>query len=160
MLKSFSEKSLFFTVCLLFTTGCAPEKSATVVNDKQAPKAILEEDSLKSNNEIENNADIKLAPLDEFADSKPDELQTSFSLISDNRPTQKPRIIQVNSLEVVKQLFDSLNYNSHSWQQGHREVPRLTFETVTEKWQHNSNHIPVAEKDDFLSLDGTADITQ
>ena len=97
-------------------------------------------------NTTDAKTDIKLAPLNAFTDNEPDQLQRSFSLISDNRPTQKPTKVPIYSLDSIKDLFDSLNYNSQSWQQGNREVPRLTFSTVTEKWQRNAKNIPVDEK--------------
>ncbi|MCW3173348.1 glucosaminidase domain-containing protein [Shewanella subflava] len=97
-------------------------------------------------NTTDAKTDIKLAPLSAFTDNEPDQLQNSFSLISDNRPTQKPKRVPIYSLDSIKNLFDSLNYNSQSWQQGNREVPRLTFNTVTEKWQRTANSIPVEEK--------------
>lgn len=72
--------------------------------------------------------------------------QTSFTAVSDERPTKKPKDMRVNSLDELMALFDSLNYNTQSWQQGNREVPRLTFESVSERWQRTSNQIPVQQK--------------
>ncbi|WP_394205169.1 glucosaminidase domain-containing protein [Shewanella waksmanii] len=57
-----------------------------------------------------------------------------------------PKDVTINSLDELKALFDSLNYNNESWMQGNREVPRLTFESVSETWQHTSNQIPVQTK--------------
>ncbi|MCL1065398.1 glucosaminidase domain-containing protein [Shewanella olleyana] len=58
----------------------------------------------------------------------------------------EPKYISLNSLDELVQLFNSLNYNTESWQAGVREVPRLTFESVSEKWQQTSNEIPVQLK--------------
>ncbi|UJF21484.1 glucosaminidase domain-containing protein [Shewanella sp. OMA3-2] len=101
---------------------------------------------IKANDNDQTSLDIQVAPLTEFADNLPDQLQNSFALISDNRPIIKPKKVLVHSLDSIKHLFDSIHYNSHSWQQGNREVPRLTFETVTEQWQKNAHNIPVDEK--------------
>lgn len=72
--------------------------------------------------------------------------QTSFVKVSDQRPTKTPKDIRVNSLDELMSLFDSLNYNTQSWREGNREVPRLTFESVSERWQKTSNQIPVQQK--------------
>ena len=57
-----------------------------------------------------------------------------------------PKDIYINSFDDLYALFDSLNYNTKSWQAGNRAVPRLTFDTVNERWQTTSNQIPVQEK--------------
>ncbi|ABV86305.1 glucosaminidase domain-containing protein [Shewanella pealeana] len=75
-----------------------------------------------------------------------DATQTSFIKVSDKRPTKAPKDIRINSLDELMALFNSLNYNTQSWQQGNREVPRLTFESVSERWQKTSNQIPVQQK--------------
>ena len=74
------------------------------------------------------------------------ETQMSFVNVSDERPTNKPKEIRINSLDELAALFDSLNYNTESWQAGNREVPRLTFDSVSERWQKTSNKIPVQQK--------------
>ncbi|WP_223296243.1 hypothetical protein [Shewanella halifaxensis] len=93
---------------------------------------------------------IKQAPKTVAADLAPtsdsDETQTSFIKVSDERPTKAPEDIRINSLDELMTLFDSLNYNTKSWQEGNREVPRLTFESVSERWQKTSNQIPVQQK--------------
>ncbi|MDO6639303.1 glucosaminidase domain-containing protein [Shewanella sp. 5_MG-2023] len=65
--------------------------------------------------------------------------------------TKKPQTkasteIILNSLDQLIELFDSLNYNKQSWDAGVREVPRLTFDSVSENWQKTSNEIPVQVK--------------
>lgn len=54
--------------------------------------------------------------------------------------------VYIDSLDDIKTLFDSLKYNTQSWDEGNREVPRLTFQTVTERWQKTAQQIPVREK--------------
>lgn len=72
--------------------------------------------------------------------------------VSESTKTQpKPSSIAVqnvyiDSLDDIKTLFDSLKYNTQSWNEGNREVPRLTFQTVTERWQKTAHQIPVREK--------------
>ncbi|WP_144206546.1 glucosaminidase domain-containing protein [Shewanella donghaensis] len=58
----------------------------------------------------------------------------------------QPKDITLTSLDELIALFNSLNYNKESWDAGLREVPRLTFESVGEKWQETSNEIPVQLK--------------
>jgi uncharacterized FlgJ-related protein len=43
-------------------------------------------------------------------------------------------------------LFDTLNYNSESWAEGNREVPRLSFDQIRESWKETSQEIPVQVK--------------
>ena len=78
--------------------------------------------------------------------SNSDTTQTSFINVSDKRPTKAPKDVRINSLDELMELFNSLNYNTKSWQEGNREVPRLTFESVSERWQTTSNQIPVQQK--------------
>lgn len=113
---------------------------------KNADKTSTHSDAANKQQNQATEVDIKLAPLSEFATNQPNTIQNSFNLISDNRPKKQPQKLQVHSLSTIKKLFDSLNYNSESWQAGNREVPRLTFETVTERWQETADSIPVIEK--------------
>ncbi len=59
---------------------------------------------------------------------------------------QAPEVVEIRSLDELMALFDKLNYNSKSWAEGNREVPRLTFERVSERWQKTSNEIPIPIK--------------
>ncbi|WP_299802034.1 glucosaminidase domain-containing protein [uncultured Shewanella sp.] len=100
-----------------------PESDTLVI--KQAPKTVA--------------ADLATPPGS-------DETQTSFIKISDERPTKTAKDVRIDSLDELMALFDSLNYTTKSWQEGNREVPRLTFESVSERWQKTSNQIPVQQK--------------
>lgn len=66
--------------------------------------------------------------------------------LSDNIPSNAPKDIELDSLDELIALFDSLDYNTQSWIEGNREVPRLTFEGVSDSWQKTSNTIPVQQK--------------
>jgi uncharacterized FlgJ-related protein len=152
-MKIISKRVLAF-VCLLalfiiiYVAIISAQNTTSKNDDRDSAKhiATVATKIEASNNDQTSSLDIQVAPLTEFADNLPDQLQNSFALISDNRPTKKPKKVLVYSLDNIKNLFDSINYNSKSWQQGNREVPRLTFETVTEKWQQNAHNIPVDEK--------------
>ncbi|MGS0681339.1 glucosaminidase domain-containing protein [Shewanella sp. 125m-7] len=72
--------------------------------------------------------------------------QNSFIKISDDRPTKTPKDVVINSLDELSDLFDSLDYNTQSWKDGNREVPRLTFESVRKGWEETTNKIPVQQK--------------
>ena len=75
-----------------------------------------------------------------------DKTQTSFKTVSQQRPEKAPKDIKLSSLDELSALFDKLNYTTESWQQGNREVPRLTFEAVGKSWQQTSSQIPVQQK--------------
>lgn len=93
-------------------------------------------------------------PPTETTDSKVTSLMSTEPTTADTPAIKKPstkskqlaKDISLNSLDELIELFDSLNYNTESWQAGVREVPRLTFESVSEKWQQTSNEIPVQLK--------------
>ncbi len=66
--------------------------------------------------------------------------------LSQNHPTEVAKDVRLGSLDELMTLFDSLNYNTQSWLEGNREVPRLTFERVSDSWHKTSNEIPVQQK--------------
>lgn len=59
---------------------------------------------------------------------------------------QKPEVIKIGSLDELMALFEELNYTRKSWEEGSREVPRITFDRVRENWKKTSNEIPVPLK--------------
>lgn len=69
-----------------------------------------------------------------------------LTTLSQNRPTQAAKDVRLGSLDDLMALFDSLDYNTQSWIEGNREVPRLTFERVSDSWHKTSNEIPVQQK--------------
>lgn len=73
-------------------------------------------------------------------------LSTQESRADESRPPQAAKELVITSLDDLITLFDSLNYNSQSWLEGNREVPRLTFASVSERWQESSSEIPVQQK--------------
>lgn len=113
-----------------------PESSQPVTTQQAVQETI--QDTVKPT--AKTVADDLATPADS------DATQTSFIKVSDKRPTKTPKDIRINSLDELMALFNSLNYNTQSWQQGNREVPRLTFESVSERWQKTSNQIPVQQK--------------
>lgn len=54
--------------------------------------------------------------------------------------------VTINSLDDLKALFDEHQYNKESWAKGNREVPRITFEGVGERWAEGSKNLPVDTK--------------
>lgn len=54
--------------------------------------------------------------------------------------------VQIHSLDELIALFKKHHYTSKHWQKGNREVPRLIFSGVSEKWKIASSHIPVKQK--------------
>lgn len=73
---------------------------------------------------------------------------TSIISLSSSAYNDKSQFIEVeiNSLEALMTLFKKHHYTSKDWLNGDREVPRLTFTGVSEKWKEASSHIPVKEK--------------
>lgn len=63
------------------------------------------------------------------------------------KPTQaEPIEISVTSLDDLDALFDEYQYSSESWENGERELPRITFEKMTDNWQTDSQKLPVETK--------------
>jgi len=54
--------------------------------------------------------------------------------------------VEIHSLDDLMTLFKKHHYTSQDWQEGNREVPRLTFEGVSENWKKSSSKIPVKQK--------------
>lgn len=54
--------------------------------------------------------------------------------------------VEIHSLDALMTLFKKHNYTSNDWKKGVREVPRLTFEGVSERWKETSSQIPVKQK--------------
>ena len=54
--------------------------------------------------------------------------------------------VEIQSLDGLMTLFKKHHYTAKDWQKGNREVPRLTFEGVSERWKETSNNIPVKQK--------------
>ncbi|MFT5788484.1 MAG: Bax protein [Shewanella sp.] len=124
-----------------------PDNSSAVVNTKEpVTKPELALNSQKSEPDKTEPNQQRLVAADLATAANSTETQMSFINVSDERPTKKPKDIRINSLDELSALFDSLNYNTQSWIDGNREVPRLTFESVSERWQTTSNQIPVQQK--------------
>lgn len=54
--------------------------------------------------------------------------------------------VEIRSLDGLMSLFKKHHYTSNDWKNGGREVPRLTFEGVSEQWKETSSKIPVKQK--------------
>ncbi len=54
--------------------------------------------------------------------------------------------VEIQSLDGLIALFKKHQYTSKDWKNGNREVPRLTFSGVSEKWKKAANQIPVKQK--------------
>ncbi|MEZ9594557.1 glucosaminidase domain-containing protein [Shewanella sp. 10N.261.52.F9] len=127
-----------------------PESAGhTVTNKTQEPISLEKIEKSKTDSsklQADNSQKQNVTAADLATTPNSNETQTSFTTVSDKRPTKMPKDIRINSLDELMALFDSLNYNTKSWQEGNREVPRLTFESVSERWQKTSNEIPVQQK--------------
>lgn len=91
----------------------------------------------------------KVAPATDAVSNKAESLSSAENILitlSQNRPTQAAKDVRLGSLDELMALFDSLDYNTQSWLEGNREVPRLTFERVSDSWHKTSNEIPVQQK--------------
>jgi len=64
-----------------------------------------------------------------------------------------PTEIKITSLDDLTAVFKNLHYTPEDWDNGVKEVPRLTFESVSPKWQEISKNLPVENKKSiFLRL--------
>ncbi|ABV35483.1 uncharacterized FlgJ-related protein-like protein [Shewanella sediminis HAW-EB3] len=91
----------------------------------------------------------EVAPVAATASGKAINLSSAENILiqlAQNRPTEAAKDVRLGSLDDLMALFDSLDYNTQSWIEGNREVPRLTFERVSDSWHKTSNEIPVQQK--------------
>ncbi len=58
----------------------------------------------------------------------------------------QPIEVTITSLDDLNALFDKYQYNNESWGKGNREVPRITFSGVDERWAEGSKNLPVQTK--------------
>jgi len=58
----------------------------------------------------------------------------------------EPIEVSISSLQELDTLFEKYQYSSDDWEQGQRELPRITFEKVTDNWQTDSQNLPVEIK--------------
>lgn len=58
----------------------------------------------------------------------------------------EPIEVSITSVEELDALFDEYQYSSEDWEQGQRELPRITFEKVADNWQEDSEKLPVETK--------------
>ncbi|WP_299572057.1 glucosaminidase domain-containing protein [uncultured Shewanella sp.] len=86
------------------------------------------------------------SPIPDHQQDKSQKLASETKISTKSSLPKQAKDITLNSLDELIALFNTLNYNTESWQAGVREVPRLTFERVSEKWQQTSNEIPVQLK--------------
>lgn len=74
----------------------------------------------------------------------------SYALNSNKSKTEQlmanPTEVSITSLDDLNTLFDKYQYNDQSWDNGNREVPRITFEGVGERWAEGSKNLPVDTK--------------
>lgn len=61
-----------------------------------------------------------------------------------------PLEVSITSLEELDTLFDKYQYSRESWEKGKRELPRITFEKVTDNWHTDSKNLPVETKKSFF----------
>jgi len=74
----------------------------------------------------------------------------SYALNSRTSKSEKlmanPIEVHITSLDDLNTLFDKYQYNDQTWDKGNREVPRITFEGVGERWAEGSKNLPVETK--------------
>ncbi|RLA00887.1 MAG: glucosaminidase [Gammaproteobacteria bacterium] len=73
-------------------------------------------------------------------------LLNCLCFVTASSPNSKYEQIELQSLDDLIALFERLDYTAESWQKGNREVPRITFESVREKWKTSSHKLPVKTK--------------
>jgi uncharacterized FlgJ-related protein len=76
----------------------------------------------------------------------PKKIQKNSPKPQEAEVNKSPIDVQLGSLDDLMALFDKYEYNSASWAKGNREVPRITFEKVSERWKQTSSDMPVKLK--------------
>ncbi|MEW6998658.1 glucosaminidase domain-containing protein [Colwelliaceae bacterium BS250] len=57
-----------------------------------------------------------------------------------------PTVVEIGSLDDLFHLFELHQYDSNSWANGNREVPRISFDEISESWKVNSAKMTVQQK--------------
>ncbi|QBY05470.1 glucosaminidase [Thalassotalea sp. HSM 43] len=66
---------------------------------------------------------------------------------------QDPIEVEIHSLDDLMTLFKEHHYDSENWQNGNREIPRLSFAKIGERWAKSSQNLPVpVKKEVFFRL--------
>ena len=83
-------------------------------------------------------------------EAQTNEQVVSKSSTSSHQTKGKVLHVKINTLDDINDLFQSLNYTDKDWQEGNREVPRITFDSVGERWHHSSKNLPVNVKKEIF----------
>lgn len=70
---------------------------------------------------------------------------TSTSTNSEQLMAQ-PVAVNITSLDDLDALFDKLQYSEENWNKPGKQIPRITFKGLSEKWAANSKELPVETK--------------
>lgn len=73
-------------------------------------------------------------------------IKTRDATVNIKPEIKAPLEVTINSVEELNELFDKYQYSSESWENGQRELPRITFEAVGDHWQTASQNLPVDTK--------------
>ncbi len=77
-------------------------------------------------------------------------MQTAFS------DTKVIRTVETSTYSDVLQLFDDIGYTAEQWQAGIRVVPRIELTDIPQRWQKETQTIPVSDKKNiFFRLVGS-----
>ena len=64
-----------------------------------------------------------------------------------SQPVKKSPIeVSISSVDELNALFDEYQYSSERWENGLRELPRITFAEVGDHWQTDAQNLPVETK--------------
>jgi len=77
-------------------------------------------------------------------------IKTQNAMVNIKPQPAEPIEVSISSLQELDELFDKYHYSSEDWEQGQRELPRITFEKVTDDWQTDSQNLPVETKKSFF----------
>lgn len=86
------------------------------------------------------------------ADAPDADATASAAVTVEPEPTPEPeepviKRFEFRTVEDVDRLFDELGYTPERWQAGIREIPKVYFATISEKWQETAAHdITVMQK--------------
>lgn len=72
--------------------------------------------------------------------------KTRNSTVNSKAEVKAPLEVTISSVEELNELFDKYQYSSESWENGQRELPRITFQEVGDHWQTASQTLPVETK--------------
>ena len=59
---------------------------------------------------------------------------------------REPVVVKINSIDTLINYYEDINFTQESWEAGRREIPRISFEKVSDIFTKNEPKITLKDK--------------